>query len=131
MIATLVCSVVGPLLFLAAWRDTRIVRRLRRRGITVPGLVTRRERSGDPDGPKWAFVIAYTDHRGLYREFTPQARGVGLGLPVGRQVPVLFMPDKPEAPRVGTRAHTVIPPVAMAIGGALFLGVGALAAVAG
>ncbi|OPF82639.1 hypothetical protein VT50_0206310 [Streptomyces antioxidans] len=130
--ADLLCFTVGLLLYVAAWRDARLVRRLRREGVRTQGLVVanivdRRNRNGNRN-PLQTPVIRFHDHQGYEVEFTTAAQGIGLGLATGRRVDVRYLPDESQKARVWMRRHMVAPAAGLTLGGTLFTGFGLLIA---
>lgn len=122
--SVLVCGTVSVLLLGVALRDAVLVRRLRRQGIRTRGLVVDNVRTGDRgSGPEWAPVIAFVDQRGYRVEFTPRMRGTGMGLATGREVPVVYLADDPQAARVLMGRHMSGPVLFLFLGGAAFLSV--------
>lgn len=121
-IGTLACGAAALLILGAALRETVVVRRLRQRGTRTQGLVVENVRSNDSEGPTWVPVIAFTDLRGYRVEFTPRARGTGMGLATGREVGVVYLPHDPQTARVLMWRHMVGPVVSLFIGGIVFLG---------
>lgn len=124
----LLCTGAGVLLLGVALQDAVVVRRLRREGIRTRGVVVDNVRVTDSDGPSWAPVVAFTDRYGHRVEFTTRMRGSGLGLPTGREVPVVYLAHNPQTARVHIWRHFVGPVVCLLFGAALFLGVGVLIA---
>ncbi|AGP57430.1 DUF3592 domain-containing protein [Streptomyces rapamycinicus] len=122
--ADLLCVAVGLLLYVFAWRDTQLVRRLRRdgvrtEGVVVANIVNRRDR-GTTQTP----VIRFHDHQGYMVEFTTAVQGVGLGLATGRRVDVLYLPGESQKARVWMRRHILGPAVVLTLIGTIFLGFG-------
>ncbi|MEU9994538.1 DUF3592 domain-containing protein [Streptomyces sp. NPDC050848] len=98
-------ALASVVLFGAALQDGLMVRRLRRHGVRTQGLVVDNVRVDDSDGHSWAPVIEFTDHQGYRVQFSPRARGTGLGLPTGRRVDVLYLAENPQTARVFQRRH--------------------------
>ncbi|NIY65985.1 DUF3592 domain-containing protein [Streptomyces malaysiensis] len=122
--ADLLCVAVGLLLYACAWRDTRLVRRLRREGfrtegVVVANIVDRRDRSTTQTP-----VIQFHDHQGYKVEFTTAIQGVGMGLANGRRVDVRYLPGESQKARVWIRRHIIGPAVGLALGGTVFFGFG-------
>ncbi|MGW1490508.1 DUF3592 domain-containing protein [Streptomyces sp. NPDC002402] len=122
MLAALACGAAALLVLGAALRETVVVRRLRQHGTRTQGVVVENVRTTDSDGPTWVPVIAFTDLRGYRVEFSPRARGTGMGLATGREVEVVYLPHDPQTARVVMWRHTVGPAVSLLIGGLVFLG---------
>ncbi|MEU0477209.1 DUF3592 domain-containing protein [Streptomyces olivaceus] len=120
----LLCGLAGVGLLVGGVYDWVRVRRLRRHGIRTTGTVVDnvRVQGSNDSGPTWAPIVAFPDQHGYRVEFTPSLRGVGLGLPTGRQVPVVYLPHNPQAARVLTRRHMTGPVVFLLAMGVLFLG---------
>ncbi|MET8446098.1 DUF3592 domain-containing protein [Streptomyces sp. NPDC005209] len=131
LMGVVVCGGVGIVLLGCAARDAVVVRRLRRDGIRTRGVVVDNVRVNDSDGPSWAPVIAFHDHLGHRVEFTTKIRGIGMGLPTGREVPVVYLGQNPQTARVAMWRHLVGPTVGMLFGATLFLGCGVLIAAMG
>ncbi|MFK0284290.1 DUF3592 domain-containing protein [Streptomyces sp. NPDC090499] len=123
------CTVAGLGLLVAAVREGTVVHRLRRHGVHTWGLVVDNVRTTDRDGPKWVPVIAFTDRLGYRVEFSPRARGTGMGLATGRQVEVVYLAQNPQIARVRMWRHVVGPVVFLTFGALVFLGFGVLIAV--
>ncbi|MET8452916.1 DUF3592 domain-containing protein [Streptomyces sp. NPDC005209] len=70
------------------------------------GVVVDNVRTHDSDGPTWVPVIAFTEHRGYRVEFSPRARGSGMGLATGREVGVVYLSRDPQTARVLMWRHT-------------------------
>ncbi|MFI9810408.1 DUF3592 domain-containing protein [Streptomyces sp. NPDC052301] len=66
-------------------------------------------------------VIEFTDRQGRPVRFTSVATGTGLDL--GTHVPVVHLPEHPEAVRGFTRRHLRPMYISMLAGGGIFLGV--------
>lgn len=130
LLGILRCGAAGALLLRLALRDAAQVRRLRRHRVRTSGVVVDDVRVRDGgDGPTWAPIIAFADQYGYRVEFTRKARGTGLGLATGRQVPVVHRVDDPQSARVHVCRH-LTGPVCFLLGGALvFLGSGVAIAV--
>ncbi|MBT2409094.1 DUF3592 domain-containing protein [Streptomyces sp. ISL-12] len=132
LLGILLCGAAGALLLWPALRDAaqvRRLRRLRRHGVRTSGVVVDGVRVRDGDGLTWAPIIAFADQYGYRVEFTPKARGTGLGFATGRQVPVVCLADDPQSARVDMRRH-LTGPVCFPLGGAVvFLGAGVAIAV--
>ncbi|MBU6535943.1 DUF3592 domain-containing protein [Streptomyces sp. NPDC057245] len=111
VMGVLLCGLVGVLLLWAGLYDAARVRRLRRHGIRTTGMVVDnvRVQGSQGSGPSWAPIVAFADHHGYRVEFTPSMRGAGMGLPTGRQVAVVYLPQNPQAARVFTRRHMTGP----------------------
>ncbi|WP_413809165.1 DUF3592 domain-containing protein [Streptomyces sp. OE57] len=130
--ADLLCVAVGLLLYVFAWRDAQLVRRLRREGFRTEGLVVanvvdRRSRNGN-QSPTQTPVIRFHDHQGYMVEFTTAIQGVGLGLATGRRVEVMYLPGESQKARVWTRRHILGPSAGLTLGGTLFFGFGLVTA---
>jgi hypothetical protein len=111
-------------IYVAGWgiRETATAWCLRRRGLIAEGTVVENVRCTDPDsGPSWAPVIAFTDNVGNRVEFTPQARGTGLGLSTGRKVEVIYLPEASQDARVNTWQHLLVPGLLAGVLGLVFL----------
>jgi hypothetical protein len=130
-VAVPLCGAVALLLFAYALREFLAVRRLRRRGVRAQGFVVDNVRVDSDSGPEWVPVVAFTDRRGHRVEFSPRARGVGLGLATGREVPVLYLPDDPREARVLMWRHVEGTAAFIFLCGALFLAGAVVFAVAG
>ncbi|WP_413799578.1 DUF3592 domain-containing protein [Streptomyces iranensis] len=126
--ADLLCAAVGLSLYACAWRDTRLVRRLRREGVRTEGVVVanivnhhsqNRSRSTTQTP-----VIRFHDHQGYMVEFTTAVQGVGLGLANGRRVEVMYLPGESQKARVWMRRHILGPAVVLTLIGTIFLGFG-------
>jgi hypothetical protein len=129
-VGTAICGAVSVLLFGFGLRDAVLVRRLRRQGMRTWGVVVDNVRVNNGEsGPTWAPVIAFADQRGHRVEFTPRMRGGGMGLPTGRQVPVVYLAHDPQTARVQMWRHMTGPVVFVLAVGAVFLGCGVLIAV--
>ncbi|ATL83293.1 DUF3592 domain-containing protein [Streptomyces malaysiensis subsp. malaysiensis] len=122
--ADLLCVAVGLLLYACAWRDARLVRRLRREGfrtegVVVANIVDRRDRSTTQTP-----VIQFHDHHGYLVEFKTAIQGIGLSLATGRRVAVMYLPGESQKARVWMRRHIIGPAAALTLIGTLFLGFG-------
>ncbi|TXS40880.1 DUF3592 domain-containing protein [Streptomyces sp. uw30] len=118
----LLCGGAAVLLLVYAVREGFQMRRLRIEGIRTHGVVVDNVRTTDSDGPMWVPVIAFTDQRGYRVEFSPKARGTGMGLATGRQVPVIYFAHNPQNARVLMRRHMTGTVWCTLFGGLVFLG---------
>lgn len=126
--ADLLCVAVGLLLYACAWRDARLVRRLRREGFRTEGLVVanivdRHSQNGNRSTTQTP-VIRFHDHQGYMVEFTTAIQGVGLGLANGRRVDVRYLPGESQKARVWMRRHIIGPAAGLTLVGTLFFGFG-------
>ncbi|WP_063735156.1 DUF3592 domain-containing protein [Streptomyces sp. RTd22] len=124
--AELLCIAVGLFLYACAWRDARLVGRLRRTGVRTEGQVVANvvDHQSRNRNPTQTPVIRFHDHHGYKVEFTTAIQGVGLGLATGRTVDVMYLPGESQKARVWMRRHIVGPMAGLALGGTLFLGFG-------
>ena len=121
----IICGAVGAGLLMAGLREANVVRQLRRRGIRSPGLVIRNVRiETSESGHIWAPIIAYTDQRGYQVEFTTKIRGTGVGLAVGQQVTIVYLPDRSGSARVLMRRHMLGPVWFRLVAGIVFSAAG-------
>ncbi|MFI9047138.1 hypothetical protein [Streptomyces sp. NPDC053427] len=88
-IGIVACGAAAMLLFRVTLRDAVVVLRLRRHGIYTRGVVVDNVRFHGSHGATWVPVITFVDQRGYRVEFSPPMRGSGMGLPTGREVPVV------------------------------------------
>jgi Protein of unknown function (DUF3592) len=112
--------------YVVGWGIREVVTswRLRQRGLIAEGTVVENVRCTDPaSGPSWAPVIAFTDNTGNRVEFTPRARGTGLGLSTGRKVEVIYLPEASQDARVNTWQHLLVPGLLAGVLGLVFLAV--------
>lgn len=98
-------AVLAVPVVLAGLRDAVRVRRLRQHGIRTLGYVVDQVEEKDESGSISVPVIAFTDQRGCRVEFQPGMRGAGMRLPTGREVPVVYLADNPQAARVEMWRH--------------------------
>ncbi len=120
--AAVLCAAVATLLLGLAVREARIVRRLRRHGVRSRGLVVRSTRDDYSDRFNEVPVIAFRDQHGRLVEFSPEMRGTGMNIPVGREVPVVHEDQRPETARVQAWRHMTGVTVALLCSSAAFLG---------
>ncbi|MFE9066008.1 DUF3592 domain-containing protein [Streptomyces violaceusniger] len=126
--AETLCITIGLFLYACALRDARLVRRLRREGVRTEGLVVANivDRRNQNRNPTQTPVIRFHDHQGYEVEFTTAIQGIGMGLPTGRRVGVVYLPGNSQKARVWMRRQLVGPAVGMTLTGTLFLGFGLL-----
>ncbi|MGR3938718.1 DUF3592 domain-containing protein [Streptomyces sp. BRA346] len=124
--AELLCIAVGLFLYACAWRDARLVRRLRREGVRTEGLVVANvvNRQDRNRNALQTPIIRFHDHQGYEVEFATAIQGVGLGLATGRTVDVRYLPGESQKARVWMRRHVVGPMTGLALGGTVFFGFG-------
>ncbi|MFJ8632490.1 DUF3592 domain-containing protein [Streptomyces sp. NPDC093568] len=115
--------VVGLVGLGAGAREVRLQMRLSRHGLRAEGVVVDQEH--EPGDDSSTPVIEFTDRQGRPVRFRPVARGMGLGLALGAQVPVVYLPGRPKSARVFTRQHRLSPIVGLFAGSMIFLGVAA------
>ncbi|MER5932388.1 DUF3592 domain-containing protein [Streptomyces sp. NPDC002054] len=118
------CVMAGLLCLWGGVREARLQARLRRYGVHTEGVVVDQEQA--PSDDFLTPVIEFTDQQGRPVRFQPAARGTGLGLDLGTQVPVVHLPEQPETARVFTRKHRRSGIVGLFTGGMLFLGAAVL-----
>lgn len=121
------CALVGVACLGVGVYERTVVSRLSRDGLRTEGTVVRVLVDDGAQRP----VIQFTDPRGYLIEFSPTTSGVGLGLDVGSIVPVAYPPGKPQAARVFTARHRVLPYVFSGLIGSIFLGAAVLIALRG
>ncbi|MEV6314019.1 DUF3592 domain-containing protein [Streptomyces sp. NPDC051776] len=107
--------------------------RLRRYGLPAPGLVVNNVRVGrlnrsDRRTRHQVPVIEFFDQHGHRVEFSPKMHGKGMGIPTGRRVAMLYLPDRPQKARVHAFRHTLVPPIIQMIVGLVFTYVGIMVA---
>ncbi|MFG2525797.1 DUF3592 domain-containing protein [Streptomyces sp. NPDC048527] len=105
----IVMLLLGPLLWVFAWREVRARRRLRYEGIRAVGIVVRHERKvSGTEGTAHVYfpVVAFTDADGAPRECRSAYSG-RRGWPVGRKVPVLYLPGTPATAVIDIWAQRV------------------------
>ncbi|TJZ59124.1 DUF3592 domain-containing protein [Streptomyces piniterrae] len=105
----------------AGAREARLQMRLIRHGLRTEGVVVDQEH--EPGDDCSTPVIEFTDRQGRPVRFRPVATGLGLAL--GTQVPVVYLPERPASARVFTRKHRRSPIVGLFVGAMIFLGVAA------
>jgi hypothetical protein len=103
----------GLLALVAAVKEAKTQRLLDRQGLRAVGTVIRYDRKQDPEGGTSYYpVIAYADAQGIARETNSIVSGKRKW-PIGREVPVVFLPQAPAKARIDTnfqrRARVVIP----------------------
>ncbi|MFD7235126.1 DUF3592 domain-containing protein [Streptomyces syringium] len=121
------CASVGVALLGVGVYERTVVSRLRRDGVRTEGIVVRVLVDDGAQRP----VIEFTAPGGYLVEFSPTTSGMGLGLDVGSTVPVAYPPGRPQAARVFTARHRVLPSVFSALIGSIFLGAAVLIAMRG
>ncbi|MFI0822416.1 DUF3592 domain-containing protein [Streptomyces sp. NPDC021098] len=143
--ADLLCVAIGLFLYACALRDARLVRRLHREGVRTEGLVVANvDRQAQKQNQKQnrnqtrkqkqnrhttqTPVIQFHDRQGHEVEFTTAIQGIGLGLPTGRRVEVMYLPGESRKARVWMRRQLVGPTLGMILAGTLFLGFGLMVA---
>ncbi|MFD7612411.1 DUF3592 domain-containing protein [Streptomyces sp. NPDC059828] len=112
---------VGLVSLWAGAREARLQMRLSRHGLHAEGVVVDQEHQPGDDCS--TPVIEFTDRQGRPVRFRPVATGLGLGLALGANVPVVYLPEKPESARVFTRKHRPSLIVGLFAGAMIFLGV--------
>ncbi|MEU8973940.1 DUF3592 domain-containing protein [Streptomyces monashensis] len=120
------CAAAGVLLFVAAWRETAVLLRLRRDGVRTQGVVVDNTQVTGDDGHIWVPLVAFCDRQGHRVEFSPRMRGTGMGLATGREVPVVYDSRHPRTARVRMWRHMTGPVVFLLSGAVLFLGAAVL-----
>ncbi|MGW2650090.1 DUF3592 domain-containing protein [Streptomyces sp. NPDC001393] len=120
------CAAPAALLFVVAWREAAVVRRLRRDGIHTRGVVVDNTQVADDDGQIWVPVVAFHDQQGHRVEFSPRMRGTRMGLETGREVPVVYEGRHPQTARVHMWRYMMGTAVSLLLGGMAFLGAAVL-----
>ncbi|MET8468727.1 DUF3592 domain-containing protein [Streptomyces sp. NPDC006422] len=117
--------VAGLAVFGCGVREAVLQSRLQREGARAAGVVVRHHRStgGREGGPVFYAVVEYADARGARHTFQAGSSGVK-NLPVGRDVPVRYLPDVPRTARIDLAGRRIGEVMALLAGGALFAGVG-------
>jgi hypothetical protein len=109
----------GPVLLLRAWHEVRVQRRLGRDGVRVTGTVVPHDRDTADDAGVYFPVVAFTDAAGQTRERRSAYSGTRRW-PIGRQVPVPYLPCTPQTAVIDTRAQkTAVVGVLTVLGAAL------------
>lgn len=102
----------GVLALLGGVLEVRTRARMRRDGLRLVGTVQRhhayRSRDTDSPGPTYAPVVRYQDERGQIREFESKVRTSVRRPSVGQQVPVIYLPGRPESARLDTAGRNAL-----------------------
>lgn len=102
----IVMLLLGPLMWAFAWREVRAQRRLRHEGIRTTGIVVRHDHTGMDRERVYVPVVAFTDADGVGRECRSTHSG-RRGWPVGREVPVAYLPGAPAMAVIDLREQRV------------------------
>ena len=86
-------------------REVRGQARLRRIGVHGEGVVVRHDVRASEGGRTYTPVVAFTDERGTHREIRGRVSGTRRPAAVGTRVPVVYLPDRPQAARLDTRGE--------------------------
>ncbi|MQS16315.1 DUF3592 domain-containing protein [Streptomyces kaniharaensis] len=118
-----VLAVLASLLCLwGGMREARLQARLRQYGVHTEGVVVDQHLAPSDDFDLTP-VIEFTDRQGRPVRFTPAATGKRMGMDLGTQVPVVYLPEHPENGRVFMRRYLRPMVISLLTGSVLFLGV--------
>ncbi|MFJ6748060.1 MULTISPECIES: DUF3592 domain-containing protein [unclassified Streptomyces] len=95
----LVAVLLGLMAMGVAVREVAMHRRLRRVGIHVQGVVVRHEVHSSGESRSRHAVVNFVDADGAPHEYRSALSGTGK-LPVGRQVPMIYLPGAPKKARI-------------------------------
>ncbi|MBY8886963.1 DUF3592 domain-containing protein [Streptomyces sp. PTM05] len=99
--------VLGPLLWVAGAFEVRRQRRLGRHGVRTTGTVVRYDRrSTDEGGHVHYAVVVFTDTTGHQHECRSASSG-RRKWPIGRSVPVVYLPKAPHQASIDLRSQRV------------------------
>ncbi|WNM35794.1 DUF3592 domain-containing protein [Streptomyces sp. Li-HN-5-11] len=99
MSGQLVTVLLGLAVIGLAVYEIALQRRLRREGIRVQGVVVRHAVSTSGEAPSRHAVVSFVDVNGVPHEYRSTLSGTRK-LPVGRQVPMVYLPGAPTKARI-------------------------------
>ncbi|MFF4403303.1 DUF3592 domain-containing protein [Streptomyces sp. NPDC001404] len=120
VIGFVLAVLAGLLCLWGGVREARLQARVRRYGVHAEGVVV--DQGLAPSDDYLTPVIEFTDQQGRPVRFTPVATGKRMGVDLGAQVPVVYLPEHPENARVFTRKHLRPTITGLLTGSVLFLG---------
>lgn len=97
--------VAGGFCIFAGFREVGKQRRLVREGVPVTGWVYRMDRKRDSDGTSYTPVIAFRDENGIEHKFRLTLSEGTVKHPVGSQVPLRYVPGRPDLVDLDTRRY--------------------------
>ena len=97
----------GVLSIAVGFRNLHRQRLLSQNGISTVGWVYRLDREHDADSTTYTPAIAFRDENNVEHKFRATVSSNRIEHPVGSEVPLRYLPGRPETAAVNTRSHRV------------------------